>query len=342
MSSHANTATNSSAKAYFKSAAAVLAAQRYSALFSSDPAVAKAELRTLLNFYHPDRNTQPDAAAAFAHINALYASKPVAKTVDYGNGRCFCYDASVDMGYGTIYYAANALLFCFVDDAGLPKYFRDNLTRVIRHTRDDLKNKYRFYVHDLKVNYVSKHALLLGLPAGFVPLYLVEKYIDAHQDYKTASWIVSRAFDLNLFFDAVGLNANGGVIPLCLVDLDKHRLLDLSALFFSTAQRLHALDPWQVRFFPQDQLDAKRASTRSSLNLVNAFGLRLFGDKNSTGNKFLVPHGISIVIDYLGGMSRQDLFLAYHTWQKDVVTTAFGGRAFHAIKVSYDELLEYV
>lgn len=325
----------------YKNAMTIQRINRYSELFSRDEATAKAELRQMLNYWHPDRNDRHDAELIFGRINDIYNSKVAMKSVAYDNTKSFEYNYVNTLGYVTIYYNVGQVLFVFDDDYGLCESFYRNFNTNVKSTRPDLIDKYRFYTKDLSIIFKSSRELLIKIHEDFLPMTLIEKYIDKEKDYKTSFWIVSRAYDLNLYFNSIGLHSNGCVMEMCFVDVKNHIMIDLSSLFFSTKDKLNFLDPWQIQYYPMDNISKKKSDFKSTLNLVKAFGLRLFGDKNSTGNKHMVSNSHPCVIDYLGSPGSDNLLKSYQTWQKEISIKAFGAQEFHDIKLSYEQLLEY-
>jgi hypothetical protein len=329
-------------------AATILAYKRYLDIFPVNPVEAKTLLRKLQKEWHPDKNHDPQAHNVFIHIMQLYELGP--SNIKYigpsyirhdGAERKFKAVTSINLSFCTVYYSdKSAVLLEFTEASKfLINHFRENIKTVRSNTPGHLKDKYDFLypqIHEVK----NDNILIIQLPF-FVPLPFVQKYIDQHEDYRLAFWIVSRAFDINMLFDACGLVSNGCIAPLCFVDMKGHRLLDLSAYLFAAKDKLHALDTSQIQFYSPVSLMNKVPDKASAVALIKAFGLKLIGDKTGTGVNFKKDKVPDAMISFLASASFTNILDSYKTWQSQISKKSFGQIKFHDLVLSFSQLFEY-
>ena len=327
----------------------LLSFTKYSDLFPEDPSKAKLLLRRLQKEWHPDHNSNTTAHDVFIHIMKLYQmSNPVSYSgpeytrMDGATAR-FKSVCSVVVSFCTVWYSdKNAVLLEFTDDSKfLIEYFKKNIKTVSEYIKSSKKDKYNFIIPDI-YEVKNDNILIIKMPdKNFVPLQFVKSYIKQHDDYKLAFWIISRAFDISMLFDASNLVANGFIIPLCFVDLKEHRMIDLSAYFFASNDKLHALDSSQVIFYPQQSLTNKVVDKKADIALVKAFGLKLIGDNAGIGYCYKNPNYPDQIISFLSNVSFKNKLASYTDWQTEVSKKSFGKRQFHDLILTFSQLFNY-
>jgi len=326
----------------------IISFTQYSDLFPKDVNEAKVLLRKLQKQWHPDHCNDSKAKDVFIKIMELYELGPAnikysGPTYTRGDGvECtFKSVASCQLSFATVYYTdKNAVLIQFNDDSKfLIDHFKENVQFIQSNIPSDKKDKYQ---HTVPRIYPIKDddKLIIQMPdADYVPLLFVQKYIAKTKDYRLAFWIISRAFDISMVFNAYGNKvANGYIIPLCFINMKKHTMLDLSCYLLAAKDKLHALDDSQISFYSPVSLMNKVPDHASDVALIKAFGLRLIGDSTGTGLA-LTENPPDAMLKFLCSISPDNKLGQYKRWQSEISKQSFGQIKFHDLVIPFNQLL---
>lgn len=332
------------------SAQQILACQRYQDLFSAEPALAQKERQRLLKQWHPDLNSDPQAEHVFIHIHNIFNQASMHHKLQNLriNQTDYRYLFSHENNIYELYYLENSnLIVHFKHKASELKnniiHNLECLNRMLAH--HPLKARYQDLL-DIRVLATNQDEYLkIVFHPRYLPLTLVKNYIYDYKDWKMSAWIISRLFDSALLFQNNDLNFTGCDQNLVFVDTTSHHIIDLSALFFSTSDKMIALAPAQVKAIFSDAIAHKVCDEDSSNNLIKFLALYLSGDEQQVGNLNLLDQthiNAELIQHILAINCEHSVYDNYKEWQTNTLKKVFTQRAFHKKELSLNQLLQHI
>lgn len=332
------------------SAQDILALNHYQDLFSDEPTIAQKQRQLLLKKWHPDLNSDSKAEQVFCHINTLFQqiSSIDSNQILRIHNTDYHYLFRTENNIYTLYYLENThLILQFKHKA---RELKHNLIHNIQTLEKNLAH------HPLKARYQDildiralateqDQYLKIIFNSRYLPLTLVKHYLYDAQDWKMSAWIISRLFDTALLMQNSGLNFTGGDPNLIFVDTISHHIIDLSALFFSTSDKMLALSPIQVKAIFHNAITNKICDEDSSNNLIKFLALYVCGDEYQIINLNLLDQrkiNIELIQHIIAINCEQSLYDNYKEWQTCTLEKVFSKRAFHQKELSLKALLNYI
>jgi hypothetical protein len=321
----------------------------YRDLFSDDQEEAKKQRKALLGQWHPDINSDPKAEEVFIHINKLFALPHGVRNdlVITVGSQTYNYIYAVTNNIYSLYYLTDStVLIQFHHKATeLKENFMNNL-RTINFRIEGLgfKDRYKDFLSVKLAVSKNDEFFKVSFNTKYLPLTLLIDYIQDYKDWRISAWIISRLYDESLMFNHSKLNFTGGDLDMIFVDTETHRIIDLSALFFSTSDKMIVLSPNQIKAIYPDSIKDKTCYEDSSNSLIKMASLRLSGDNTQSGNLNLVD-GENVNADLIKHINAIDCSKSLHDnyieWQEQTIKKVFTSRSFYKKELSLYELKNY-
>lgn len=332
----------------------IMSASTYRDIFPSDHAKAKALRAKLLNHYHPDKN-DIDTSAIFVQINTIYELGSASSLINrlQINSLVFEYDYSIVSKLYQIWYNRNSFLIQFSQKGNeFASNFKTNFDKLStflsgHHLRDRYTDLLQMNPISVATDISSGNVYYrLKMPNYYIPLNKLLEYVYEYKDWKICGYIISRLFDSIMLFCAAGLSYTGTDIDFIYVDTVNHKIIDLSAFFFSKPERtpLIGLTSFQKSCFTNADVVNKYPSLEAVNSQVYNLALILFGDVHKTGNLHLLDEtkicrrGIEIIKKMNTSRPTQEL---YRAWLETDVISIFNERSFYKKEIGYDDLKSY-
>lgn len=331
------------------SASEILLFTSYRDLFSDDNDEAKKQRKELLGQWHPDINSDPMAEDVFIHINKLFALPHGGRdelVIHVGNS-AYKYIYAVTNNIYSLYYLTDStvLIQFHHKSTELKENFMNNL-RTINFKIEGLgfKDRYRDFLGVKLAVSKGDEFFKLKFNTNYLPLTLVLDYIQEYKDWRMSAWIISRLYDESLMFHHSKLKFTGADLDLIFVDTETHKIIDLSALFFSTSDKMIVLSPNQVKAIYPDSIQDKTCYEDSSNSLIKIASLRLGGDNTQSGNLNLIDQA-NVHVDLIKRINEIDCSQSLHDnyieWQEKTINKVFTKRSFYKKELSLYDLKKY-
>lgn len=331
------------------SADAILNFTSYRDLFSENAEEAKKQRKALLGHWHPDINSDPQAEDVFTHINMLFTQPhcaPNLLSISVGKLNYNYIYAVTNNIYSLYYLTDQTVLIQFHHKATeLKENFMNNLRQInFRIEGLGFKDRYTDFLNTKLAVSAGDEFFKLSFNSNYLPLTLVMDYIQDYKDWRMSAWIISRLYDESLMFNHSKLNFTGCDLDMIFVDTTTHRIIDLSALFFSTADKMIVLSPSQIKAVYPDSINDKICHEDSSNSLIKFASLRLSGDNTQTGNLNLIePSNVNVeLIQCINEIDcSKTLHDNYIEWQEKTINKVFTKRSFYKKELSLYDLKKY-
>lgn len=222
---------------------AILKAESYSDIFSSDKDEAKRQFRHYCKSYHPDVDDSCRAQEIFQKLSELYKKSSVKKDcADRSNvirfkskttGRGFemANPVTADTGVCTIYHTQTKVVFSYGKD--FKKFYQKYLDNVksIQYEDDKMKKQFSILFPSVLRNFEDENGnfdILIPKTGEVLNLGLIaEAYKTKHMAFpeRHAAWIINRLYNLAVYMDFYHIVFNGFSLYNLWVSPEFHTIL---------------------------------------------------------------------------------------------------------------------
>lgn len=327
------------------SATEILRIHDFATMFGDDEKQSTKTYRKLLKIWHPDMNKN-DTSNIFVHIMNVFNKRSSSaaikqETID-GYNFTYIFKSSNDL-YDLYFDSGNSLFITF-KNAGekLVKNYSKNHELIFKKLETHkLRDRYRSLL-DAKI-YSRKSLYRIATKGNYVPLSLLLEHITDLKDWKISAYIISRFFDMIKMYRSFGLSCIGFDPNLILVDTSTHRIVDLSALFFSThiGEKMIALTGVQADSMIKSDLGKGICSEESTMSMMKSLSYRLAGDSRGIGNHLMLDNTSNK--DLVKTIRTfTDVDNSYVKWIDKDILNLFKERSFYKKEVAMLDLLKYI
>lgn len=329
----------------------ILSTKVFVDLFAGTDDENKKTYRLLLKKWHPDMN-DGDTSDVFVHINDIYNNKAASSVIEQSveiNGKFYPYDYALKKGFYDIYYTneGRGFLINFTKNADK---FKSNYSSIMTKLTNGLSG-HRFadrYKDLLSCKlYENNGYYKVVVPQDYVPLNKLIDYIVDMRNWKMSAYIISRLIDQTLMYQHFGLSPIGCDPDFIFVNTKTHKIIDLSALFFSTEEgaKMIGLTSFQANSVVTKDIKMKVISDVSINSLVRNIALFLSGDLKTIGNINLIDKDtihkelfeLNVQMDTSTNMVK-----IYEKWMTKDILNIFKERSFFKNEVSFADLRKYL
>lgn len=327
------------------SSSEILKINDFVSMFGSDESLTTKVYRKLLKIWHPDMNKN-DTSNVFVHIMNVFNKRTSSTTIkqETVDGYNFTYIFKSSSDLYDLYYDSGNSLFITFKNAGekLVKNYSKNHELIFKKLESHkLRDRYRPLL-DAKI-YSRQSLYRIATKGNFVPLSLLMEHITDLKDWKISAYIISRLFDMIKMYRSFGLSCIGFDPNLILVDTSTHRIIDLSALFFSTniGEKMIALTGIQADSILKSDLSSGICSEESIMNMMKSLSYRLAGDSRGIGNHLMLDNTSNKdLVKTIRSFS--DVDSSYVKWIDKDILNLFKERSFYKKEVMMLDLLKYI
>lgn len=331
------------------SSSEILNIKRYDLIFNGTEQENKKLYRQLLKKWHPD-HSKSNTEDVFVYIMNLFSKSTLASNnIVNVNGVNINSTYSEATSLYTIHYDAVSSSFYVSFNNVAEKLSKNYLSnaRAIKELLDSHHLKSR-YDELLSLKLFEKEGLFkISIPKKYIPLKPLIDFIIDYKDYKISAYIISRLWDQAMMYSNAGLNCIGADPNFIFVDTETHKILDLSALFFSVkkGENMIALTSYQASSVIKIDIAKKIASENSVASLIVNLGYNLAGDVNKVSNINLLDKD-TICEDMIKTLSSFDIYSnlidLYKKWQTESVKSIFKERSFYKKQILFNDLMPYI
>jgi hypothetical protein len=303
----------------------------------------------LLKFWHPDRNSDPEASHVVSYIQDLYksAQEKVENNIwnppgvlmlsgTDGKTRNVKYRASGTFELGKYYLGDTLLTFT------IPKAHESLVLSglrcigTIRYPTEDFRQHLESYFPKVE-HYIETKAyfvIILRKTPGEVLLSDLLKHLGGQMTANHTAWIMSRLFNLASFLQVNQMTHNGITPDSLLIDPERHSASLLGGWWYAApyGKNVSTLPPEVFKLASRKFIATKKADPMLDLDSIRNIGRVCLGD--GTGNSFRTRKDLpECMASFLQLPSSSNAVEEYEKWIQ-VLKASFGPRKFVEMKVS--------
>jgi hypothetical protein len=322
-------------------------------LFVGDEKAVKKLFKKLVQIWHPDHNTAPNAADVFHHVidlkeaalrqlGAAPSKTGIERTyvTTTGSESRLTYLSRRAGDLGDILIASTSMVY------ELPADYRDvadaeeQAVGSLRYADDKMREEISRYMPKLKrrLQLEDKDVLFFERPEDTLLLADLANHLDGKVPAVHVAWIVSSLMNLACYLSWAGV-VHGAISPeTLLVCPAKHTVIMVGGWGYSTpvGERPKVLPRRTMSVIPRLAVKGEVATTKVDIDLIKATAQEILGAPGGTGLKMMT--GIpDPMIDWLLAPSTDNTVEEYKSWM-ETLHRAFGKRRFVELNVAPSEV----
>lgn len=304
-------------------------------IFENNEDVAKKLYRQLAKQYHPDTNSDPNAAQAFQRLQELFTEAKdkfekgiwnvknliVLKTKNNKTIR-FKYDVEKTFELGICYVGKEHIMYVFEEKH--KKYYENAKQMIgsIKYADSNMEKEFSKLMPKIVASYqVEDGRYLIVLKNNkMIPIStLMEEHKEKITDRHVA-WILSRVNNLNCFLSFNKIVLNGINTDNCFIDTDNHSVALYGGWWYARPENEKMIGTTGEIFsvMPIKNKTEKIALHSTDMESIRKMAKKILYNPNTTPKAF---------IDWLEKGSSEDAFKEFSSWN-DTLDKAYGERKF--------------
>lgn len=319
------------------------------ALYSREPEMAREEYRRLVKIWHPDRSDHPLARTVLERLLALYKEakdksmqgtwiEPVEKAEAQKRGR-----KKIRLEDGSIKEIFHyrrlpiELGYLYIDDNSITFEIELEFEELIANARKtiyslslsfadrEMAAEISRYLPDIKESFRSRHHEYLVIRKTPDQFLLADT---GKLEKEHVAWVLNNLYNLACFFEYAGITHNAINTSTVFISPLRHSVMLLGGWWYSCTkgEKLTALPDSSLEVIPRNILDRGRACHAADLSLINALGLCLLEEGDTTLRPSLRARAADTALE------------AYQRWKYEVLETVFGESKFVELRMDKTSL----